>query len=236
MLLQSALLLAQSKVEREFLDADYFLVDSAKASIIRERIYTDTIAKSGTIRYFSIGGALLSTGEYSNLLTFKKEGPFKFYHPSGEIQQTSNFVDDQRHGEFCTYYQNGQLRRRDFYSNGKFVTGSTFTPDGKDTSYFEYEVLPEFQGGEAALVRYLNGTLKYPRREIRHQKYGTVYLSFVITQDGKADNIRVTRSLSPLLDAEAKRVIAGMPAWKPGMSDGYLTRVRYSIPVKFTLR
>jgi protein TonB len=57
----------------------------------------------------------------------------------------------------------------------------------------------------------------------------------VIEKDGSLSNIKVTQSLSPNMDAEAVRVIKKSPKWKPGIQFGREVRVKYTIPINFSL-
>ena len=54
-------------------------------------------------------------------------------------------------------------------------------------------------------------------------------------KDGSITKPAVVRSLHPLLDAEALRVVAAMPKWSPGMTMGKKVEVKYNLPVSFKL-
>lgn len=43
----------------------------------------------------------------------------------------------------------------------------------------------------------------------------------------------ILRSVSPLLDAEAVRVITAMPKWIPGKNNGKAVRVKLNVPISF---
>jgi len=47
--------------------------------------------------------------------------------------------------------------------------------------------------------------------------------------------VEVLRGVSPELDKEALRVVKSLPKWKPGMQDGELVSVFYTIPIAFRL-
>lgn len=53
---------------------------------------------------------------------------------------------------------------------------------------------------------------------------------------GAIDSVKVVRSVDPLLDAEAIRVIKGMPNWTPGEQRGEKVRVKYTLPINFNLQ
>lgn len=77
--------------------------------------------------------------------------------------------------------------------------------------------------------------LKYPPQAVKDGIQGTVNVSFIIDKDGKVQNVRVTRSVDPLLDAEAVRVVEASPKWRPGRLRGEKVRTSMTIPVEFRL-
>lgn len=97
------------------------------------------------------------------------------------------------------------------------------------------EIMPEFIGGPDALDEFLKKNIKYPAEAKEKGIQGKVYVQFVVEKDGTVTNVTVRRSANALLDAEAVRVVKLMPAWKPGTNRGKKVRVRYTLPVSFTL-
>lgn len=98
------------------------------------------------------------------------------------------------------------------------------------------EVMPEFRGGAEALQRYLAEQVQYPATARESQIEGTVYISFVVEADGSISEVEIVRSVHPLLDAEARRVIESMPRWIPGKQNNLAVRVRFTLPISFRLR
>jgi len=96
--------------------------------------------------------------------------------------------------------------------------------------------MPEFPGGTAEMMKYLSQNLKYPKESEAAGEEGRVIVNFVVETDGRVTDARVVRSVSPLLDAEALRVVQSMPAWTPGMQNGEAVRVKYTIPVTYKLQ
>lgn len=101
--------------------------------------------------------------------------------------------------------------------------------------YDKAEVMPEYPGGQAALMRYLSQNVKYPKVSQESGTQGKVVLQFVVNTDGSITDIHVITSVDPYLDAEALRVIRAMPRWEPGKVDGKPARVKYTVPIKFRL-
>lgn len=98
------------------------------------------------------------------------------------------------------------------------------------------EKMPQFDGGDQALFKYLNKNLKYPRQAKEADIQGMVIVSFVVEQDGSISNVEVLRSVHPQLDEEAIRVISSMPAWIPGQQNQQPVRVKFNLPVRFVLK
>ena len=104
-----------------------------------------------------------------------------------------------------------------------------------DKVYVVVEQMPSFPGGDSALLKYLFENIKYPMSALKAQKQGRVMVRFTVEKDGAISDVKVARSVTPSLDAEAVRVVKAMPKWTPGKQDGQLVRVRYNVPVSFKL-
>ena len=97
------------------------------------------------------------------------------------------------------------------------------------------EKMPEFPGGVQELLGFLSKTIKYPVEAEKAGKQGRVLATFVVRKDGSISDARVVKSVDPLLDAEALRVINAMPAWIPGTQSGKPVNVKYTVPISFRL-
>lgn len=104
-----------------------------------------------------------------------------------------------------------------------------------DDVYDVVEKMPEFPGGMAELMKYLNSNIKYPVEAHKAGIQGRVVVSFVVNKDGTVKDAKIVRSVDKSIDAEALRVISAMPKWLPGYQDGKAVKVRYTVPVTFRL-
>ena len=95
--------------------------------------------------------------------------------------------------------------------------------------------MPEFPGGPDALMTYLARNVRYPKAAQANGIQGKVVVSFIVQKDGSLTDVKVARSVNPLLDAEAVRVVKAMPKWEPGIQDGKPVDVRFQVPVTFRL-
>lgn len=97
------------------------------------------------------------------------------------------------------------------------------------------EVDPAFPGGEAAMIQFIQKNVQYPELSREMGEQGIVYVQFVVNSDGSIQDVVVLKGVSDLLDKEAVRVVKKMPNWSPGEQAGKKVRVRYQIPIKFTI-
>lgn len=106
---------------------------------------------------------------------------------------------------------------------------------GEDEKYVIIEEMPQFPGGEDAMMSWIVNNVRYPSEAIAQKISGLVYVSFTVGATGKVSNAQISKSVHPLLDAEALRVIGSMPSWKPGRQHGQPVDVGFSVPVEFKL-
>ena len=97
------------------------------------------------------------------------------------------------------------------------------------------DVLPEYPGGMEELFAFLAKNIKYPVPAQDADQQGRVIVRFVVEQDGSITDLEVLKGVSPLLDAEAVRVVKSMPRWTPGKQKGQNVRVQFVLPVTFRL-
>ena len=95
--------------------------------------------------------------------------------------------------------------------------------------------MPEFPGGQGALLKFLATNVRYPESAVKNGIEGRVSCSFVVGKDGAISEAEVIRGVSPELNEEALRVINSMPVWSPGKQRGKVVNVKYTVPVTFRL-
>jgi TonB family protein len=110
----------------------------------------------------------------------------------------------------------------------------TFEPVQGDV-FDVVEEMPQYPGGPQALIKFLGENVKYPAEAEKAGIQGRVIVTFVVEKDGSISQPTVVKSVDPLLDAEAVRVISAMPNWKPGKQNGKVVRVKYTVPLSFNL-
>jgi TonB family protein len=109
------------------------------------------------------------------------------------------------------------------------------TQEDKIHDFVSLDKQPTFPGGMEQFYRFLARTVKYPKEAQDKNIQGKVFLTFVVEKDGKLTNIKIDRKLGGGTDEEAIRVMKLSPNWIPGILDKKPVRVKYNIPILFTL-
>lgn len=155
------------------------------------------------------------------------------YSPEGlwtKMAQYNNgyyFLTKTRQYEIPTYTRNGD-------NDTPPKVGNTLS---SNADVFDVvEQMPSFPGGDVALMQFLSANVHYPEVAEKNEIQGRVIISFVVERNGTITDVEVVKSVDPLLDKEAIRVIRSMPQWKPGTLNGKPVRVKYTTPVTFRLQ
>ena len=104
----------------------------------------------------------------------------------------------------------------------------------KEEEIFAFvEVMPEYPGGEDALIRFLQKNIRYPADAVSKNIQGTVMVEIIVEKDGSISHPRVVKGIGGGCNEESLRVIKLMPKWKPAKQVGKYVRVYYAIPITF---
>lgn len=97
------------------------------------------------------------------------------------------------------------------------------------------EVNPAFPGGMDAWTKFIESNLRYPSQAAENNIQGKVFISFVVEKDGRISDVKIIKGVGYGCDEEAMRVIKKSPRWNPGMQNGRPVRVRYQMPISYSL-
>jgi periplasmic protein TonB len=122
-------------------------------------------------------------------------------------------------------------------SNSTAIKPDVQEPQAIQPEVFVYvEQMPEFNGGQTALVNYLSSNIKYPKAEQEAGHEGKAMAKFIVNEDGSISDVTIVRSSgSNALDGEAKRIVSSMPNWKPGKQNGKAVKTYFNLPIVFRL-
>ena len=128
---------------------------------------------------------------------------------------------------------NDEINGQDIADFKEFVQPEA--PVEEEKPYQAVEQMPQFPGGEAALLKFINEKIKYPIPAQEAGIQGRVVVRFVVSKTGEIKDVTVLRSVESSLDKEAVRVIQMMPKWIPGKQNGNNVAVYFTVPVVFKL-
>ena len=133
-------------------------------------------------------------------------------------------------------------------SESKTAEANLSNPD--DDVFKVVEEMPRFAGTDVVnlkdeesrrvasnklLIEYIIDQIKYPESAKKTGIEGISVVNFIVNKTGRLTDVKIMRSLSPDIDAEAIRVVENMPDWIPGRQQGKLVNVSYNLPIKFKL-
>ena len=161
-------------------------------------------------------------------------------HPHHQtLRDTPDKLDYEGMDAFCQYISLFIMEAAndpgDLYNRPNVMSSGT---DRESVyTYSDADVPPRFMNGDVQsfLDRWVYTYLKYPREAVLQGVKGRVMVSMIIEKDGTITNVEATRTVHPLLDQEAIRVISASPKWKPGERNGEKVRVKITVPVYFEL-
>jgi TonB family protein len=105
----------------------------------------------------------------------------------------------------------------------------------QDKIYTVVQEQPQYSGGYDPMMDFIRNNLRYPLSARQQGIEGTVYISFIVEKDGSVTEVHTIRGIQPEADAEAARVVQLFPNWIPGKQNHEVVRVRFVLPIKFSL-
>ena len=172
-----------------------------------------------------IPSVLFTTGRYPEYRTHRDVPSIIEYEPmERELEYIYNYTVSLANGPRPIFNVESEARKR----------GS----GGNAIPYYDCDRRPSFLGStdpRVFLEKWVYQYLKYPQEAVRNGIQGRVLVDFVIDENGKVTDVKVLKGVDELLDAEAVRVIAASPAWKPGYVRGKKVRSEISLYVEFRL-
>ena len=96
--------------------------------------------------------------------------------------------------------------------------------------------MPEYPGGNSALLKFIGENLKYPEDALQNNIQGKVFIKFVVNRDGSVDRIEVIKGVDPSLDRAALEVVSLLPDFRPGKQNGVPVPVWFTMPVVFMIK
>ncbi len=138
-------------------------------------------------------------------------------------------------------------------------TGTEGTPDGTGTTdtgtsggvsngtdsgtvavksnepFIHVEVMPVYKGGFEGMMKTLKKNMRYPRSAQQMGKEGTVFVEFIVSDEGVLRDIKVLRGFDRDCDKEAVRMVEKLTEWTPGLQNKMAVNVKMVLPIKFKI-
>lgn len=115
-------------------------------------------------------------------------------------------------------------------------TEPTIIENHSEQVFTAVEQMPQFPGGDAALLNFLSRNINYPKEAMEDGIQGRVIVQFVVKSDGSVGDVKVIRSVDASLDREAIRLCKSLPNFSPGRLNGKAVDVLYTLPISFKLQ
>ena len=123
-----------------------------------------------------------------------------------------------------------------------FITRAQTVDDSnlgqEDKQVFQVvEQIPEFMGGNDAMMKFISKYLVYPESARENNKQGKVVVKFIVNEDGSISDITTINNpaIGFGLEEAAMNVVRKMPKWKPGRQNGKPVKVYFTLPISFKL-
>lgn len=202
-----------AQAQRIYLDAGLTPAAKGKAAF-----YIEPGGSDGTggyaARMYALDGTLKAVGRYADDQYRVPDGHFVFYHPDGKVESEGDYQDGWKHGVWT---------RKDKW--GRELAEKVYNADPlKNIVYTMAQTMPQYPGGEKAMVRYVREKVGKPK--------GSVMASFIVEKDGQLSDVHVIGAEDPQVADQIASALSTAPNWESGRQDGQPVRVQMRVPLK----
>ena len=150
-----------------------------------------------------------------NQMVRDRNGKEIYKYPNGNISYRGNIQDGLMHGFIESFYENGDLRFKEYHENGELIRGVSYFNKTENT-YDASVYIPYPEGGYDAFYEYIGKENKMRSDSIQE----AVVIRFDVHYTGKINNIRFLRRFKKDYDEYARELLLNGPAWVPARSHG----------------
>ena len=156
---------------------------------------------------------------------------FKTWHKNGNLKSLICKRDGKFSDTLKTYWENGSQKRKDYFKDGKLITGHCYDSLGVEISHFDYEIRPQYPGGDENLLSTIGSKIKMPKFIRDNGLKIKILVRFAIDEDGNVANISMLEGYNKEVDDAAIKVISQLRKFKPALVDGVPVMVWYMVPI-----
>lgn len=216
--------------------------DNKKVGIWRSwsednRLIDSAFYLNGLIRGISLSWN--NDGIVTDSMVFQDDGngTDKGFWPNGIISNTGSFKKGKKDGHWIYYHQNGNKSQEVNYEADSAVSYTCYDEQGNlQTKDCVYEKEASFKGGDKVWKEWLIKNLssvQLPDAYYNGLIYGTVYVQFVINEDGNVTDVKVVKSVARQLDVIAQFIIIKSPPWEPAIQYNRKVKAYRRQPITF---
>ncbi|RSK33136.1 energy transducer TonB [Hymenobacter metallilatus] len=182
---------------------------------------------------------LLQTIRYADAAATRRQGEALLWYPDGRLQRRETYVANLLHGQRQTFYPDGTLQQLEQFDQGNSRGQLCFLPDGRRAACRVVLRQPlnrpaAFAQGPEWLSAVIQQRLQYPPAALRQRRKGQVLVRCLISGEGHLQEATVLQSMGLEFDAEALRVVRGLPdTWLPALVNDAPVEAVYTVAVDF---
>jgi protein TonB len=211
--------------EISFIDYDEY----PELSYIKlQQNYNDTLI----VKTLSQDSILLSIEKFVE--KHNKSIPFGesiYYYKNGLVRAKINYNENGKYDkELISYYLNNQMKRHDYYSNGKLDSGKCYDIDGNEIPHFPYKTEPYLD------LNLLSKVLVYPEKLRRVGNMDKIRIKVFYDYNGTPLIFKFNKFTKQEFIDEIIRVLTSYNLYTPPKVDGEPFNLWIVIPIQFRLR
>lgn len=158
----------------------------------------------------------------------------KTWYKNGNLKSVICSKDGKYSDTLKTYWVNGSLKRKDLFKEGKLINGHCYDSLGLEINHFDYEILPQYPGGERNLLSTIGQKIQMPQFIRDNGLKIRVIVRFAIDENGNVTNVSMLEGYNKEVNDAAIKVISQLRKFKPGFVDGMPTKVWYMVPINLS--
>ncbi len=185
--------------------------------------------------------------EYGHFKNGKEEGTWFSLDDQGRITSEYNYLSGELEGDYLRYDSLGNVVQKIIYQAGDEIENEIFDSTYTNSELKDVEVLPflktcaDLAGDERKqcsdnkYLHFIYGNINYPQSARRRDIEGKAIIRFVITKEGKVDEVTPLRGVCQAIEKECIRIINSSPEWSPETVNDQPVNVYFNMPVNFRL-
>jgi protein TonB len=203
---------------------------------------SDTSIKHGIYKRTGYENETILSGNYKNGL--KDSLWLEYLRFSKTIINKGYYSKGQKVGVWEYFNADGTIALKyDYNSNTKVYSEKENTGNvnetyvKNDTGFISVRLQrePYFNGDETQLWKFIKTSIKSPITITDKETKVTVFVSFLIDDNGLTSNHKIVKGINPMYDAEALEIARKIPNdWVPAIFNGKNVSSIYQLPIRFS--